>query len=218
MIVSFRHRFIFIAIPKTATHAFRAALRPHLGPRDWEQCVLFEQNLFPVEALARVGHGHITCRQIRPFLLPGFWDTSFRFCTVRNPYDRFVSYCRFVNRANQRMQHEPLETMKQIIRDKQAGEHILFRPQCEFVTDEEGRLLVEYVCRFEALQEHFDHICQRIHLQASQLPQINVSSQARYRSSYDQELQELVYEVYQEDFALFDYPAVLPIDLKETVA
>jgi Sulfotransferase family len=218
MIVSFQHRFIFVAIPKTATHAFRVALRPYLGSRDWEQCVLFEQKFFPVEALARVGHGHITCRQIQPFLLPAFWETSFRFCTVRNPYDRFVSYCCFVNRANQRMQDEPLETMKQIIRDNQASKHILFRPQCEFVTDEEGRLLVDYVCRFEALQEHFDHICRRICLPASQLPQINVSRQARYRSSYDRELQEIVYEVYQEDFALFDYPAVLPIDLKETVA
>ena len=34
MIISHKHRFIFVAVPKTATHAVRKALRPHLG-RDW---------------------------------------------------------------------------------------------------------------------------------------------------------------------------------------
>ena len=162
MIVSFQHRFIFVAIPKTATHALRVALRPHLGPHDWEQCALFTTKTFPVTALAQIGHGHLTCRQVLPFLLPDVWEGFFRFCTVRNPYDRFVSYCYFMNRENQRMLKDPLGTMKQVIEDRQDAEQVLFRPQCEFVIDEEGRLMVDYVSRFEALQSHFDHICQRL--------------------------------------------------------
>ena len=209
MIISFQHRFIFVAIPKTATHALRVALRPHLGPHDWEQCRLFTRKTFPLAALGQIGHGHMTCQQVRPFLSPDVWESFFRFCTVRNPYDRFVSYCYFMNRENQRMQKDPLGTMKQIIEDRQDAEQVLFRPQCEFVIDEEGRLMVEYLSRFEALQSHFDHICQRLRLPHMALQHINVTGSAWYRPCYDRELKEMVQTVYQRDFALFDYPLEL---------
>ena len=210
MIISIKHRFIFVAIPKTATHAFRVALRPHLDARDWEQCGLFETKTFPVEALAQIGHGHITCQQVRPFLVPESWEAFFRFCTVRNPYDRFVSYCYFMNRENGRMEKDPLGTMKHIIEDAEDAKQVLFRPQSEFVTDEEGRLMVDYVGKFEALQHHFNRICHRVRLPHIQLQRVNVSDSAPRRLCYDQELKEMVQTVYRQDFALFDYPLALP--------
>ena len=206
MIVSFEHRFLFVAIPKTATHAFRIALRPHLGPHDWEQCGLFERRTFPVAALADIGHGHITCRQVRPFLRPDVWEGLFRFCTVRNPYDRFASYCRFMNRDNQRMQQDPLGTMKQTISNKQDAAHVLCRPQAEFVTDDDGRLMVDYVSRHEALQDDFDRICERLRLPQARLPHVNVTGSTQPRLCLDRELKEMVQATYKQDFALFAYP------------
>jgi hypothetical protein len=214
MIVSFQHRFVFVAIPKTATHAFRTALRPHLGPRDWEQCVLFDQRFFPVETLARIGHGHVTCREIRPFLVPGLFETFFKFCTVRNPYQRFVSCCRFVNRENARMRQAPLETMKRMIGDRATRRHILFRPQSEFVSDADGRLLVDHACRFEVLQAHFDRICQRLRLPSAPLPQVNATNRGSTRAWLDRELQESVADLYRQDFALFQYDRDLPANLQ----
>ena len=114
-----------------------------------------------------------------------------------------------MNRDNQRMQKDPLGTMKQIIEDKQDAAQVLFRPQCEFVIDEEGRLMVDYVSKFEALQNHFDHICQRLRLPHIQLQYINVTGSARYRPGYDRELKEMVQTVYRRDFVLFDYPLEL---------
>ena len=205
MIVSFEHRFVFVAIPKTATHAFRTALRPHLGPRDWEQCVLFDKRWFPVEALAQIGHGHVTCRELQPFLVPGLFEAFFKFCTVRNPYDRFVSGCRFVNRENERMRVAPVETMKRTIGDPATRRHVLFRPQSEFVADEEGRLLVDYVCRFEILQAHFDRVSERLGFPHSPLPDVNVTGPASTRCGLDRELRETVRDLYQRDFLLFGY-------------
>ena len=69
--------------------------------------------------------------------------------------------------------------------------------------------MVEYLIRFEALQNHFDHICQRLRLPHVALPHINVTSSAQYRPCYDQELKEMVQTVYHQDFALFDYPLEL---------
>jgi hypothetical protein len=206
VIISFRQRFVFVAVPKTATHAFRVALRPHLGERDWEQCVLFEKKYFPVEALAQIGHGHITCRQVQPFLLPGMWGNFFKFCTVRNPFDRFVSCCYFVNRENQLLRKEPLDAMKRIIQDKQLAKEILFRPQYEFMTDVDGQLMVDYVCKFETLQSDFDRVCGRLNLPLTTLKHINTNKHGSFESVYDEELKEMVREFYQKDFALFNYP------------
>jgi len=77
MIISFQHQFVFVAIPKTATHSVRVALRPHLGPHDWEQCHLFEKKAFPIHAIAQIRHGHIRCSDIQPFSLSGMWDNYF---------------------------------------------------------------------------------------------------------------------------------------------
>ena len=206
MIISFQHRFIFVAIPKTATHAFRTGFRPHLGPHDWEQCTLFEPKFFPVAALAKAGHGHITCRQIQPFLVPGFWESSFRFCTVRNPYDRFVSYCRFMNPNDLEMRNDPLGNMKRALEGGKSASHVLLRPQHEFVCDEDGRLLVDYVCRFEALQLHFNEICSRLRLPTTPLQRVNESTTAASHLVFDRELKEMVCAAYEKDFALFDYP------------
>ena len=66
MIISHARKFLFVAIPKTATQAIRRALRPHLHQHDWEQCHLFEPKAFPLEPIAQLRHGHISCAQIKP--------------------------------------------------------------------------------------------------------------------------------------------------------
>jgi hypothetical protein len=205
VIISFRHKFIFVAIPKTATHAFRVALRPKLAPNDWEQCVLFEKKFFPVEALKNIGHGHLTCRQVKPFLLPEIWENYLKFCTVRNPFERFVSYCKFVNRDNDLMEKNPLETMKQIISDKITHDKILFRPQVEFITDEDGKLMADYICRFEDLQNDFDKVCEKLNFPKVELQKINATNPANRTEIFDSELREMVEDFYRRDFELYGY-------------
>jgi hypothetical protein len=205
VIVSFRHKFVFVAVPKTATHAFRNALRPHLAANDWEQCVLFDKKYFPVKTLAEIGHGHVTWREAKPFLLPEMRATFFKFCTVRNPFERFVSYCRFINRDNQRMETDALGEMKRIIADEDNHRKILFRPQFEFVSDEYGQLAVDYVCRYENLQNDFDTVCEKLKLPRAKLKKINVSDSEKYQGFYDEELKAMVRDFYQKDFEIFAY-------------
>ena len=100
MIVSHRHRFIFFAVPRTGTHAIRTALRGCLGPDDWQQQSLTERVRLPVPALARIGHGHVTLRQLRACLPEAVCRDYFKFACVRDPYERFVSACAMLNRRN----------------------------------------------------------------------------------------------------------------------
>ena len=52
MIISFKHKFVFVAVPKTGTHAVRQALRAHLALEDIEQVGLFVQKKLPIPDLA----------------------------------------------------------------------------------------------------------------------------------------------------------------------
>lgn len=205
MIISFKHEFVFIAIPKTASHSYRVALRPHLGAYDWEQCHLIEEKAFPLEHVAKLRHGHITCTQLQPYLLQGMWESFFSFCTVRNPYDRFISHSFFYNRNSLDFQKDPLKGMKRILENPGR----FFSPQYEYVTDEKGRLMVDYIGKFEALQEHFDQICQRIGIPSTQVEHINPSQHPPAQQCFDHELLEMVQNYYAKDFELFDYPQAL---------
>ncbi|MCH9697114.1 MAG: sulfotransferase family protein [Gammaproteobacteria bacterium] len=215
MIISFQRKFVFVAIPKTAGHAIRESLQQDLAKNDWEQCTLFDNKLFPVNQLAELGHGHISCQQIQPYLLPDIWEEYFKFCFVRNPYDRFVSYCCFSNQDNQRMQSEPLATMKMVLENNKNQQKILFRPQYQFVYTLSGERLVDYVGRYEHLQSDFNHICAKLAIPTRSLSLVNASRRASYFHYFDSELQEMVYSFYEKDFKYFNYVFDLGTDLND---
>ena len=112
-----------------------------------------------------------------------------------------------MNANNPEMQSDPLGSMKRVLQDKKSASHVLIRPQHEFVCDEDGCLIVDYVCRYEALQLHFDEICSRLRLPSAPLKRVNESTSAASSVLFDQELKEMVCAVYKRDFALFEYPA-----------
>lgn len=204
MIISFAHKFIFVAVPKTGTHAVRQALRAHLGPDDIEQVRLFTEKKFPIPALAQLEHGHLSLAQVRPFLPPEQFDGFFKFAFVRNPFDRFVSYCAFMTRFQGQFAADPHRVMRFHI-EKPPWGRILFQPQSSFLTDAEGKLLTDYVGRVEQMQQSYEEIAARIGIPATQLEKVNASTHRDYRSYYTADLVEGVAKLYARDIELFGY-------------
>lgn len=204
MIISSTHKFIFVAIPKTGTHSVRRALRVHMGPEDLEQVGLFVQRSLPMPELARIGHGHITLAQVRPFMKPADFETFFKFAFVRNPFDRFVSYSSFITRENGHFDRDPHKVMRYFLANPPM-DHVLFRPQHEFVSDVDGSLLTDYIGRVEHMQQSYDEICGRIGIPSAALDQVNSSRRKDYRDYYDQSLIDGVAKLYARDLELFGY-------------
>ena len=206
MIISNTHHFIFTAIPKTGTHSVRRALREHLAANDMEQVALFVDRRLPFEDLAKLQHGHLTLRQIRPHLGDHAFASFFKFAFVRNPYDRFVSYCAFMTRDGGEFAMNPLAAMKHILFRLKPEHHILFRPQHEFITDDNGALLTDYIGRVEDMQAGYDGVCRRLGLPSRGLERVNHSRRGDFRQYYDEELREGVRDFYRYDFELLGYP------------
>lgn len=205
MIISHQHRFVFTAIPKTGTHSVRQALRQHLGPDDLEQVGLFVDKRFPFEELAAISHGHISLQQIRPYLGEDAFTAYLKFAFVRNPFDRFVSYCAFMTRANGAFLANPQAVMRHVLFVAPPMQHVLFQPQHTFLTDADGQLLADAVGRVEEMQASYDDLCARIGIASASLGLVNSSRRGSYRDYYDQQLIDGVAERYRRDIELFGY-------------
>lgn len=205
MIISKRHHFIFTAIPKTGTHSVRQALREHLAEEDLEQVGLFAHKRFPFEELARIRHGHLTLDQVRPLIGEETFATFFKFAFVRNPFDRFVSYCAFMTRQTGEFAADPKGVMKHILFDMKPEHHVLFRPQYLFVSDTEGRPLTDFIGRVEDMQSSYMAICNEIGIPSRQLDKVNSSNRGPYQHYYDARLINGVRSYYAKDLELFGY-------------
>lgn len=205
MIISHRHRFIFVAVPKTGTQSIRAALRPHLGPEDWEQEDWDGSRRFPLPDMAALGHGHLGVDDVRPKLAPGLWEAYFTFAFVRNPWTRFVSCAFFRNRHRPLFRSRPRGVMKLLLESGAVRDDILFKPQHGFVESAAGDARVAFVGRYERLQEGFDTVCDRVGLPRSVLPHLNDTEHAPPGDYYDDELQESVGRYYERDIRTFGY-------------
>jgi hypothetical protein len=205
MIVSHLHRFIFVAVPKTGTHSVRQALREQMGSGDAEQVGLFVNRRLPYPELAQINHGHLSLRQIRPFVGEQAFANYVKFAFVRNPFDRFVSYCAFMTRNTDAFERDPRAVMRHILFQSRPLQHILFQPQHALLVDDDGRLLADMTGRVEDMQGSYDAICERIGMPSTELGRVNSSRRDDYRRYYDDGLIEGVGALYRRDLDLFGY-------------
>ncbi len=86
--------------------------------------------------------------------------------------------------------------------DKDLDRH--FKNQRTFLTDRKGKLMVDFVGRFENLEEDFGKICSRFGLKG-ELSKINRTRHRNYAHYYDDETRRLVHDLYREDIEAFGY-------------
>lgn len=205
MIISHRHKFIFFAVPKTATHTIREALREHTDENDWEQQVLYGEQFLPFPEIARLRHGHISAEQIRPYLDDDVWNEYFKFAFVRNPFDRFVSTCFFLNRTDPNFADSAVNFMKERLQRSRFQQRILVKPQYQQLCWGNGDIALDFVGRYESLQQSFDEICAQVGIPSTALGQKNASKHRTFDTYYDDALRQQVADFYAEDLRIFDY-------------
>ena len=147
----------------------------------------------------------------------------FRFSIVRNPFDRFISglrYCEgFRGDGSFKSLEDILSSLPQLppgsnpytspLLDLQSFEWAhTTRPQHVILYRPDGSLGVDYVMRFESLQDDFDIVCGWLGIKSISLPVSNQSRRLRgYRSYFDNEPKArlLLEKHFKKDFELFNY-------------
>src|SRR5690606_33093610 len=107
----------------------------------------------------------------------------FKFAFVRNPWDRVVSMYKWHG-------FHQICSFRSFVAHELTGwlwrnKHWFVRPQCDFVCDDDGRLLVDYVGRYETLQADFDVVCERLGLPPTPLPRVNDNHSGKNQAQSD---------------------------------
>jgi len=176
-----------------------------MGPDDLEQVGLFVERRFPFPELADIRHGHISARQIRPVVGDTTFGRSMKFAFVRNPYDRFVSFCAFITRQNQEFKTDPHAVMKHVVEKPELLGHLLCRPQHEFIINDQGLIAMDYVGRNESMQASYDAVADRLKLPRETLERANTSEHRPWPEYYTPDLVDRVGRAYRRDLDLFGY-------------
>ena len=66
-------------------------------------------------------------------------------------------------------------------------------------------MALDFVGRYENLQQSYDTICERVGIPTTELARKNSSNHSNYNSYYDDDLQQLVGEYYKDDLRIFSY-------------
>ncbi|HBN25999.1 MAG TPA: hypothetical protein DD405_00820 [Desulfobacteraceae bacterium] len=228
-----KYKCLFVHIPKTAgqsiEHVFLSLLMlnwttraplllrpnndPHNGP----------PSLAHLKASEYVMCNHITQEQ---------FDSYFKFSFVRNPWDRIVSEYKY--RGYPKKFDFKTYLFKKLPEDSWSDIYRHIIPQYDFLFDDNGNLLVDFIGYFENLQKDFDEVCRKLGIPVTLLPFVNKSLKdmnisknlkypmkilinlmryfkqkkntfKHYTEYYDDESKEFVSHLYRKDIETFKY-------------
>jgi hypothetical protein len=217
--VNFDLKAIFVAVPKTGTTSVREQISPK-GPyflpfphlsilqiRDalyaFELMRALRQNKgFPTGAVS--SDADIRARARATF------ESFFKFSSVRNPWARAVSlYYRSEGvKVSEKMSFAEF-CEHHVYASDTCLNPTLHRNQIDWITDEEGRIAVDYVYKIEEFAQKIDEIRDRSggRLRLAAL-QSNVNARSRsggYRDLYDDHTRGLIARHFERDIDSFGY-------------
>ncbi len=151
----------------------------------------------------------------------------YTFAFVRNPWDRLVSCYRdkiggevadFTGFAETGVAHclDRFDAFKAnmsfndfvravaVIPDEEADEH--FRSQVDYITNAKGVVAIDFVGRYEQLDQDFASVVRQINLpNDTTLPRLQAAKPVNYRSYYTPETEALVATRYARDIQVLNY-------------
>jgi hypothetical protein len=144
------------------------------------------------------------------------WGQYYIYAFFRNAYDRAVSLCAKTLECynGKRLTPEMFRAWVAAgMPDTRVARHAasprVCTPQVDYIRDENGELLVDFLGMYELLGRDVVTVCQRLEvpLPASPVPRMNSSNRLRpYRPYYDRDTREIVAATYAADLAVIRTP------------
>ncbi len=164
---------------------------------------------------------HHTSKQIEK-KYPTEWEKYFTFAFVRNPWDRLVSryfwskdsqkvllpkecstFKKFVERVyNNQKIYIPKYNNRNVGLYKGVGELV---PQYDILYSDLKGSKLDYIGKYENLQDDFDIICDKLNIDKKILPHDNKTNHTPYWEYYDEDSKLMVEEKYKLDIDNFGY-------------
>ena len=213
MLICHRHHFLFVHIAKTAGTSVRSTL----NRLRWRDPYFIPQ--FICSRISGLTGHRIACKIPRHAkviaayeMLPReVFDGLFKFAFVRNPWDLQVSSYHHLKRERPQLVGDRdfeafLRYKLDPARPYQYHLDTSIELQSDYLVDLHGKVLVDFIGRFETLNDDFITICQRIGVKP---PALEHKRQAKdrggYQKYYTPETTDLVARHFAADIAMFGY-------------
>ncbi|MCX2837494.1 sulfotransferase family 2 domain-containing protein [Salinimicrobium sp. MT39] len=173
--ISHKHGCIFIHIPKTGGMSIENAFMKSLNLRFYNgQCppLMLTYNKNP--KIGPLSLAHLSSYEYvqHSYLSQKLYKDYFKFAIVRNPYERIVSIYRHFN-------YDRIISftsfIKYVFPKLHREKHYFVKPQVEYLFGKDNECLIDYIGRFENLQEDFKRISEKLPFPLSELEHINSS-------------------------------------------
>jgi hypothetical protein len=187
MIVSHKHKFVFIKTAKTAGTSIEVGLSKFCGDADiitplgfpedealrQEQGFRGPQNyILPYTTYKIKDWGrlilkkerpqfrtHTSARKARSLLGPDVWKSYFKFCFERNPWDKVISQYHW---KRNRGKWESPSSLSEFILSGEAS--LISRKRGFYLYTINGDIAVDRICLYENMEEELAYIRQRLNL------------------------------------------------------
>jgi hypothetical protein len=221
MIISTSHRFIFVHIVKTAGTSVTEALARTVR---WNDVVVGGTDYG--EAIQAAYHRqfglskHATAREICDTIGAETWAGMFSFAFVRHPFARAVSVYTWKRKMLEKAASDDAvwqwpasrafaatTDFSGFIRHPDFLASVAARPQADWVTGADGRRIVDFVGRVEAIEAGMREICGRIGIPYEGVPVANASAgpSAQAREPLAEDDSRHLTDLYRKDFVAFGY-------------
>lgn len=213
--ISHHDQCVFVHVPKCAGQSIENFFLKRVG-LSWEQRapLLLRLNDNPDLGPPRLAHLRARDYVEKKWLTPRQFDTYYRFAFVRNPWDRTASFYRT---GYDRVCSFPRFVRFHLPRLLERKTWF-FGPQADYLYDNAGRLLVDFVGRYEHLAADFRTVCTQLDIPDATLPHANDSNHgigriARwlrrrprpYTDMYDSRSKNAIARLYGADIDAFKY-------------
>ncbi len=203
MYLSEQHKFIFVHNQKTGGQSVARYLA---------ETVADVRAILPRHSITRHGIGKLG---------PATWAGYYSFGFVRNPWARLVSWYNMITerpqkefifwrhvRANASNFEEFIELCVSGIQTADrlgVRERGVLRNQIDYFTAETGEVAVNFIGKFENIQNDFDSVLQKLDLPRAELPKINFTQKIDYRTCYSDTTAALIEQCFEKDIKFFGY-------------
>ena len=141
----------------------------------------------------------------------------FLFSFVRNPYDRLYSAFKFLQAGGMNIHDQNAYKQHLIgfedfedfifngLNNKIVNEIVHFKLQSEFICNNSGEIIVDFVGKYENIDRDLSQLSMLINKDIF-LPHLNKGkAKQKYDQIYTNEMKGIVYKIYRRDFEIFNY-------------
>ena len=213
MIISHKYKYIFLKTSKTVGTSIEIALSKFCGEQDIITPIMKEdevirqnlgykgpQNYLEPDRKEVRYYNHISAAEIIPRIGAKVWNSYFKFCFERNPFERVISQYFFHCRT------EPRPSIFEFI---QSGAPLALHKRGYQLYTIDNEIVVNRICLYENLEDDLESVRVLLNLpEPLELPLAKTShriDKSSYKEILSKREQALIREMFLIEFSLFGY-------------